>query len=475
MSNVLRNLPSVSELLETPPLKSLVHRASQNVVVSRVRQFMDNMRSQVQTAAANVPVPAVGELAQRIADWIAVQERPALVPVINATGAIFPGPCGAPPLAEEAIAAMAALGRGYSMPERDSPAGRPEPRTSGIERLMAELTSAESALVANNHAAATVAALAALCSGREVVVSRGQLVSDGDYRLPELIAASGAALREVGATNITSADHYAGAIGPHTAAILHVEPANFALSGACEQAPLASLVTLARRHGVPLIADLGSAAISDLGHYGLQGVPLLRDIAGAGADLTLLGGDRWLGGPPCGIIAGRRSLLERIAQHPLFTALCADKMTVAALAATLRLHADADLAERSVPVLALLATPLANLQNRAERLAPQIGAVGIADVQIVSGQAHVTGAPLAKLSLPTVRLALTPRQGTAEMLAAALRCGAPPVVGNVEEGVLLFDLRSVLPRDDALLALAIEAQGKQPQSSAPPAPEISPM
>jgi L-seryl-tRNA(Ser) seleniumtransferase len=475
MSSAFRNLPSVGELLESPPLKSLVHRASQNVVVSRVRQFMDDMRTQVQSAAANVPVPAVGELAQRIADWIASQERPALVPVINATGAIVPGHLGGAPMAEEAIAAIAAIARGYSAADFDSAIGLADPRLGGVEKLMHQLAGAESAIVASNHAAATVVTLAALGAGREIVVSRSQLVADGDYRLPELIAASGAKLREVGTTNITRADDYASAIGPNTAAIAHVEPASYALTGTCEQTPLVSLVTLARRHGVPLIADLGSAAVQGLGPYGLPDVPLVGDAIRAGADIAIFGGERWLGGPQCGIIAGRRSLLERIARHPLFTALAASKLTLAALAATLRLHTDPDLAERSVPILSLLATPLENLQNRAERLAPQMAAAGIADVRIVSGQAHVAGTPLTRLSLPTVCLALAPRTGTADMLAAALRSGALPVIGRVEDGSLLLDLRSVAPREDTLLVSAIEALRARPKTAEPAAPEIGPM
>jgi L-seryl-tRNA(Ser) seleniumtransferase len=476
MSNVLRNVPTVAELLESPPLRSLVQRVSQNVVVTRVRQFVDDMRTQVQSAAANVPVPAsVGELAQRIADWIASEERPALVPVINATGVIIPEQWGRAPLAEEAIAAVAAIARGYAAVDLDPAGAGTLSRPASIEKSISGLTGAEASAVVNNHAAATLISLAALAAGREVVVSRGQLVADGDaYRLPDLLAASGAYLRAVGTTNCTRIDDHAGAIGPQTAAILHVHVASFALSGAHEQPSLASLVTLARRHGLPLISDLGSGAVHDLARYGLLNVPLVGDAIRAGVDLVVFSGDRWLGGPQCGIALGRRSLVDKIVQHSLFSALRADKLTLAALAATLKLHADPDLAERSLPVLSLLATPLENLQNRAERLAPQIAAAGIADVQIVSAQTYVTGVPLPDHALSTVCLALTPRAGTVHALAVALRSGNPPILGRLEGDKLLLDLRSVPPRDDAPLVTAMEARRTAVSAEQAAEPAIGP-
>jgi len=477
MSNMLRNVPSVSELLESPPLKSLMHRVSQNVVVTRVRQFVDDMRSQVQSAAANVPVPAVGELAQRIADWIASEERQGLVPVINATGNLLPESLGRAPLAEEAIAAMAAVARGYAAVDLDLGNGSSRPRAASVEKAILGLAGGEAATVVNHQAAATLISLAALAAGREVVVARGQLVADGEsYRVPDLVVASGALLREVGTTNIVRASDYAAAIGPQTAAILHVHTTSFAISGLCEQASLADLVAIARRNGVPLLAELGDGSLASVARFGLADVPVAGDVLRTGADLVLCGGDRWLGGPQCGIIAGRRALVDRIALHPRFRAVIADKLTLAALAATLKLHADSEVAERSIPVLLLLATPLENLQNRAERLAPQIAASGVAEVQIVSRQTYVTGVPLPQQALSTVCLALKPRAGSVEMLAAALRTGNPPVLGRIEEGKLLLDLRSVPPRDDALLVSAIEARRLAPATiEVVSQPEVGPM
>jgi L-seryl-tRNA(Ser) seleniumtransferase len=457
MSNVLRNMPSVSELLDSPPLKSLVRSANQNLVVNRVRQFLEGMRSQVQSAAANLPLPAVGELAQRIADWIATEDQAAAVPVINATGVIISEELGGTPLAEEAILALAAIARGYSLAGA-AHAHSAGPRGSSAEHEICRLTGAEAALVVNNRAAANWASLAAIGAGREVVVARGQLVAEGEgYHLPELIAASGVRPREIGAANCVRIGDYAAAIGPATAAILWVIPGTFEIIGSREQPPLADVVSLAHKHGLPLIAEIGYGALQSLERYGLASEPRIGDSIQSGADLVLAAGDGWLGGPPCGIVAGRRALIERIQQHPLYSAARADKLRLAALAATLRLHGDSDLAERSLPVLSLLATPLENLQNRAERLAPQLAASGIAEVRIVCGQSRVTGTSLPRHALATVGLALVPRTGSAAALAATLRSGHPPVVGRLEGDHVLLDLRSVPPRDDAQLAEALRA------------------
>lgn len=456
MSSVLRNLPSVSELLDSPPLKSLVHRVNRNVVVSGVRQFLDDMRTQVQSAAANVP--SAGELAQKIADWIATAERPGLQPVINATGVLLPAGLGRAPLAEEALAAVAAVSRGYANVEIDLASGEHSPRTAAVESMLTKLTGAEAAIVVNSSAAATLLALAALAAGREVIVSRGQLIEvGGDYRLPDLIRASGAVLREVGTTNKTRVGDYAAAIGERTAAVLRVHASDSAIIGDTAATSLSELVALARPHSLPVIDGLGSGGLIDLSSYGVKGEPVASESIRAGADLVLLAGDKLLGGPQCGIIAGRRSLVQQLARHPLLAALEADKLTLAALAATLDLYRDPALAERSIPLLTLLATPLENLRHRAERLAPQIQATGVAAVEIIADHAYVGEGALPSQMLATICLALTPATGGVEALTASLRRGSPAVIGRIQDSRLLLDLRSVQPRDDASLAAAFAA------------------
>ena len=462
MPGVLSNLPSVSELLESAPLQSLVARVNRNVVVSGVRRFLDDFKVQVQSAAATVHVPTAGELAQRIAEWIATQEQPAWQPVINATGIIIHPRLGGVPLADDALAAIAAAGRGYANVEFDLPSGEPAGRLVVVQRLLERLTGAEAALVVSSMASGTLLALAALAHGREVMVARGQLGEIGDdYRLPEIVAESGAILREVGTTNVTRIGDYSAAMPPQTAALLRVRASSFAVVGRTEETPLAELAAFGRKRGVTVIDILGSGGLIDPARYGIRGETTAGESIRAGADLVLLCGDKLLGGPPCGIIVGRRLHIEPLERHPLMRMLRADKLTLAALAATLRLYQDDELAERSVPVLSLLATPLANLQHRAERLAPQLAATGVASVTIVPGQTYLHDAPVPQQSLPTVRLALRPASGSAEAMAAALRCGAPAVVGCVEEDQLLLDLRSVQPRDDSELVAALAAQKRE--------------
>jgi L-seryl-tRNA(Ser) seleniumtransferase len=473
MPNMLRSIPSIGELLETPPLKSLVHRINRNVVVSGVRRFLDDMRTQVQAAAAGVHIPSAGELAERIADWIATEETPALRPVINASGIILHDELGRAPLAEEAIQAIAATARGYASLEVDLATGSRSQRTAAVERVLTRLTGAEAATVVNNNAAATLITLAALARGREVIVSRGQVLEIGDsYRLPDIIVASGAIVCEVGATNATRIGDYTAAIGPQTAALMRVHTSNYSVVGHAKDASLADLAGLARKQGLPLIDNIGSGSLIDLGTYGIRGGSLVVDSLRGGADLVLFSGDKLLGGPQCGIILGRRSLVQQIVQHPLMRAVRADKLTLAALGATLRLYADAELAERSVPVLTLLSTPIENLRHRAGRLAPQIAATGVATVDIVTGETSVAGHAIPNQTIPTICLVLTPLSGSAEALATALRSGTPSVIARLEEGRLLLDLRSVQPRDDAQLVMAIEAQ--RPATSHP-SPEEEPV
>ena len=455
MSNVLRNVPSVNELLDSPPLKSLMSRLSRNVVVTRVGRFLDGMRGQVQSAATAMHVPSPADLAQRIADWIAAEEQPEVRPMINATGIFLHAELGGPPLAAEAIHAMVSVAGNYAALETGLSATEPAPRSAAAERLLAGLTDAEAALVASSHPGAAILALAALAAGREVLVSRGQMIDvPGSHRLPDLVVASGAVLREVGATNCTRLGDYAAAVSERTAALLYVHTASAANA---EHPPLAELAALARRHKLPLIADLANGALVDLSGYGIADEPTAAAILHTGPDLVIFSGDRLLGGPPCGLLVGRKDLIDKISGHRLQPALRANKLTYAALAATLRLYQDPQLAERSVPLLSLLATPLENLKNRAERLAPQLAATGVAQVEIVKSEAFIAQGVRPAQAIASYALVLTPASGTAQSLAAALRAGKSPVVGRIESSRLLLDLRTVLPRQDVELVEALEA------------------
>lgn len=461
-TNPLRNIPSVNELLEYPPVRKLVDRISHNLVVSTVRTVLDEVRNEVQNAASEMTLPSVSELADRIARRVMEVEEPKLVPVINATGLLLHTTLGRAPLAEAAIAEMNAVARDYASVELDLATGQPSRRVVAVEGLLKELTGAEAALVVNNNAGATMLALAALAAGREVIVSRGQLAEIGSsYRLPSSIAASGAVLREVGTTNKTTPDDFQQAIGPQTAALLLVHPCNFAVVGFTASVSLGELIELGHRQQLPVIHDLGSGAMLDLQPFGITGQPVVAESIKAGADLVLFSGDKLLGGPQAGILVGRRALIQQLEKHPLARALRADKSTLAALDATLRLYRAPEKARHEIPLLALLSTSVENLKNRAERLAPQIAATSaVAEAQAVADATHLSSGSLPTQELATWCIAIKPAGMTLDRLTAALRTGVPPIVGRVQQDRLLLDLRSVLPRHDLSLVAAFEALGK---------------
>jgi L-seryl-tRNA(Ser) seleniumtransferase len=457
MQNPLRSIPSVTELLESPPLRSLVDKASRSTVVSGVRTFLDGLRAEVQNATADLNLPSAAELAERIAEWIQHDGRPALRPVINATGILLHTGLGRAPLAREAVQAITEIASGYGSVEVDLDSGERSQRVVAVRKLLVQLTGAEDAAVVNNNAAATLLTLTALAKDREVIVSRGQLIEiGGSYRLPEVMSASGARLREVGTTNKTRIADYAAAIGEQTAALLRAHTSNYRIVGFTEEASLAELVALGRQRQLPVIDDIGSGALINFAKYGVTGEPVAAESIQAGADLVLFSGDKLLGGPQAGIIVGRKSLVERITRHPLLRAVRVDKMTLAGLAATLRLYCDTEIAERAVPLLALLTTAPENLRNRAERLAPQIQATpAVAKAEPVSEQAFLGGGSVPTQEIPTWCIAITPRELTVNQLAKSLRAGEPAVMGRVQHERLLLDLRTVFPHQDAQLVTAL--------------------
>lgn len=461
-NNVLRNIPSVGELLDSPPLRGLVDRVSHNVVVTGVRAFLDTLRRDMQSAAAEIRVPTVGELAEKIAEWIVQDDKPPLRPVINATGIILHTGLGRAPLAADALRAISELGEGYASLEVDVESGERSQRVLAVDKLLRQLTGAEAAAVVNNNAAATLLTLAALASGREVIVSRGQLIEiGGSYRLPEVMSASGAILREVGTTNKTHSRDYEAALNPQTAALLRVHTSNFRVVGFTEEVPLDELVRLGRKHQLPVIDDVGSGALLDLAPYGISGEPVVAESLKIGADLVLFSGDKLLGGPQCGIVVGAKRLVEKITRHPLMRALRVDKCTLAALAATLRLYRTPETIEQTIPLFSLLSTSVANLQNRAERLAPQLAAASsVAGAEAVQSTTFLGGGSVPAQEMSTWCIALTPADCNATELAARLRGGNPPVFTRLHKDRVWLDLRSVFPHQDILLAQAVAAVAK---------------
>ena len=463
-TNPLRHLPSVNELLESPHLKNLVDKVSHNVVVTEVRSFLDGIRTDIQHKAADMNIPTPTEMAEHIANWIVTDQQPKLRPVINATGILLHTGLGRAPLAKEALDEIQAIAAGYASVEVDLETGERSQRVQSVERLILEIVGGEAAVVVNNNAGATLLTLAALAEDKEVIVSRGHLVEiGGSYRLPDVMEASHARLREVGTTNKTRIGDFQNAINELTGAVMSVHTSNYVIAGFAEQPTLAELVQLGRSHKLPVIHDIGSGALVDFSKYGLPGEPLPSDSLQEGADVVLFSGDKLLGGPQCGIVVGKKQLIAKIAKHPLSRALRVDKVTLAALAATLKLYRDPERAENAIPLLGMLNTSMDNLRNRAERLAPQIKELpNIESADVVESVTYLGGGTVPTQQLPTVCIAISPQGVQIDDLAGRLRVGDPAVFGRIHQGRLYLDLRSVLPNQDLQLLDALKKTDSQP-------------
>ena len=428
----LRDLPSVDELAADERLASTGPRA---LVIAAVRSALARAREEIQAGADP------GDLIGRVELELAAARGPRLQRAINATGVIVHTNLGRAPLAQEALERVTAVARGYSNLEYDLGAGGRGSRQDHVAPILRRLTGAEAALVVNNNAAAVLLALAALAEGREVLVSRGELIEIGDgFRIPDVLARSGAHLHEVGTTNRTRAADYERAIGPETALLLRVHQSNFRVVGFTEQPRLAELVRVGRAHGIPVVDDLGSGVLVEL-----EDEPSARDALAAGADLVCFSGDKLLGGPQAGIVVGRGELVERLRRHPLQRALRADKLTLAALEATLALYLDPERAAREIPVLQMLAEPAEAVRARAEQLAGLVGG----DVEQTVGRVGGGALPLAEL--PGFACSVE------EELAARLREADPPVVALVRDGRCLLDCRTIAAAEVEEVARAVTA------------------
>ena len=410
----LRDLPSVDELVRGV-------EAPHALAVAAARAVLGRARSEIR--AGGEP----GDLAAALRDELDAAGRASLRRVLNATGVVVHTNLGRAPLPRAALERALEAGGSYSNLEYDLASGERGSRQTHVSAVLHRLTGAEAALVVNNNAAAVMLALAALAEGRDVLVSRGELIEIGDgFRIPDVLVRSGARLVEVGSTNRTRAADYERAIGPGTALVLRVHQSNFRVVGFTEQTPLGALAEVARKHGLPLVDDLGSGAFDSF-----EGEPSAREALAAGADLVCFSGDKLLGGPQAGIVVGRVELVERLRRHPLQRALRADKLTLAALEGTLALYLDPERARREIPVLRMLQEDVAAVRARAERLAAAVGG----EVEETVGRVGGGALPLA--DLPSFACAVD------EALAEPLRLGEPPVVGVLRDGRLLLDCRTL--------------------------------
>ena len=431
MAPSLRALPSVDRLLADPRLAG----EPRSLALPAARAALEQARAEIRQDREP------GDLVELALTVLASTRRPSLRRVLNATGVLIHTNLGRAPLAAAALERVVEVGGSYSNLEYDLESGTRGSRQDHLVELLRRLTGAEAALVVNNNAAAVMLALAALAEGREVLVSRGELIEIGDgFRIPDVLTRSGARLVEVGSTNRTRVADYERAITPQTALILRVHQSNFRVVGFTEQPSLPHLAELAQRASLPLVDDLGSGALSDIGDESTPAASLA-----AGSDLVCFSGDKLLGGPQAGILVGRADLIERLRHHPLQRALRADKLTLAALEGTLALALEPERARVEIPVLRMLGEPVATVRARAERLAGLIGG------EVEETVARAGGGALPLAELPSFACAIE------EALFEPLRAGEPPVVGIVRDGRLLLDVRALADGDIAEVASAVAA------------------
>ena len=446
MTDLRRSLPAVHVVLERPRIRELLRDSPRSVVLDAVRTVLSASRS------GSAP-PNEDEMDATIAAEVARRTQPSLRPVFNATGVVLHTNLGRAPLARAAIEAIARTAGGSSNLEYDLERGERGSRYGHCVQLLCELTGAEDAIVVNNCAAALVLALNSFAEDKGALVSRGELIEiGGSFRVPDIMAKSGAKLVEVGTTNRTHADDYRRALTPDTGAIVKVHRSNFAVHGFVAEATLEDLTPIAREGNVPLLFDFGSGLLVSLDPYGLVGEPIARDAVRAGATLTFMSGDKLLGGPQAGIIVGEAVAISACRRNPLARAVRVDKLTLAALEATLSLYRDPERAIREVPVLAMLTASADDVRLRAGRIASRLTSAG-RSATVEASEATVGGGAFPTARIPSYAIVLG---GDAVATEARLRAAAQPVVARIADGRVWLDVRSLPQDQDEAFALALE-------------------
>ncbi|NKB47907.1 MAG: L-seryl-tRNA(Sec) selenium transferase [Alphaproteobacteria bacterium] len=443
------SLPSVDRLLRADPLIALIEAHGRQPTTNAVRAVLAGMREGLANAEGDTAAASEADIAALVSDRLVRAEAPSLKRVFNLTGTVLHTNLGRAPLAVEAITAMTEAARGASNLEFDLASGRRGDRDSHVEELICALTGAEAATVVNNNAAAVMLVLNTLARRKEVPVSRGELIEiGGAFRIPDIMSRSGCRLVEVGTTNRTHPADFENAIGDRTALLMAVHTSNYSVEGFTSAVPEATLAELAHAKDIPFVVDLGSGTLVDLERYGLPHEQTPRDSISAGADLVTFSGDKLLGGPQAGLIVGRADLIAKLKKNPLKRAMRCDKMTIAALAATLRLYDDPDRLAERLPTLHLLTRPVAELQALAERLTPALAqrlGEGFT-VATAPTRGQIGSGALPVESLDSFALTLTPaakrgRGSALKRLTAGLRTLPVPVIGRVHEDALWLDLR----------------------------------
>lgn len=441
---MLRQIPKVDELIAHPAVSA---EASHIAAAQATREVLDELRENILNGVCEI-MPSVDELAARIAGRVRQNAEPSLRRLINATGVILHTNLGRAPLAPRAAAAVHAVAEGYSTLEYNVAEGARGSRHSHVEKLLTELTGAEAAMVVNNNAAAVLLALSSLASGKEVVVSRGELVEiGGAFRIPEVMEQSGCVLREVGATNRTRRSDYENAVDrERTAALLKAHTSNFKIVGFTEEVSIQELAAIGREYSLPVLYDLGSGSLIDLAPYGIKGEPTVAACIEAGADVVCFSGDKLLGGPQAGVIIGGRTYIERMKKHPLARALRIDKLTLAALEATLRLYRDPETAKAEIPLLRMLAADREKLREKARRLKEMLEPLGL-QAAVTDEEGYVGGGSAPTSPLPSAAVEINPHGITVTVLEQRLRAFAPAIIARIARDRLLLDMRTVDEQD----------------------------
>jgi len=458
-NELLRQLPAVDRLLNAPAMLALTDSTPHVILLEAAQQTVATLRQSVLAGNEDAPDLSVDAVAHRAVALATRKMQPSLRHVINATGTLLHTNLGRAPLSEKALNALDKVSRTYSNLEFNLETGQRGHRYSHIDALLCRLTGAEAAAVVNNNAGAVLLALTALAQGKEAIVSRGELVEiGGAFRVPDVMAAGGVILKEIGTTNKTHLKDYRNAITENTGLFLKVHTSNYRIVGFSSQVPAMDMVELGREHNIPVMEDLGSGMLFDLSAFGLPREPTVSEAVAAGIDVLTFSGDKLLGGPQAGLIVGKKWAIDKIRHHPLARALRIDKLTLAALEATLSHYLDQQEAIRELPVLQMLAMPQEEIGKRARRLRRKILAVlkEKLDAAIVSEPSQVGGGALPLTELPGFAVAITPKGCSVEDLAERLRLGHIPVVGRIQEGRLLLNPRTIFADEEAQVVTALK-------------------
>lgn len=456
--SLLRGLPAISDLLENEKIRKLKDQHPHQLVAGAASEVVQVIREKILAAEDSVPsIPDFSAIVEMVLTRVAEKSRRHLKKVINATGIVLHTNMGRAVLAEAAVKAIAEIAGSYSNLELDLSTGERGTRYSHVEDLLCKLTGAEAGIIVNNNAAAVLLVLNTLANHQEVVVSRGQLVEiGGSFRIPDVMAQSGAILAEVGTTNKTHLRDYENAINEQTALLLKVHTSNYKIIGFTSEVLASELVRLGKKAGLPVYEDLGSGVLVDFLSYGIGHEPTVRESIDAGVDIVSCSGDKLFGGPQAGIIVGRAELIKKIKKNPLTRALRVDKFTLAAMEATLRLYLDEQKAAKEIPTLNMITMPIEEIREKAERLADLVyNTAKNIEIEVLEGYSQVGGGALPEENIPTYLVAVNPVNISVNAMEEELRKQDPPVLARIQRDRLLFDPRTLLQGDAEIIAAHI--------------------